>query len=59
MRIADVFLHPGKGQQDAMPPLFLIGQFTVEKLIIPVYAARLYQLLSREDAVNDMHILGR
>ena len=57
--VAHVLLHPGEGQQDAVAPRFLIGQFAVDQFVALVDGARLDAMGAGEDAVDDMYVLTR
>ena len=52
-------LHPGEGAKDAVAPLLLIIQFAVDECIRLVDKALLHHLPPGEDAIGDIHILGR
>ena len=55
--VAFAILHPGESQQQTIAIRLFIGEFLVQELIAPVDRSTLDQLIAREDAVHDMHIL--
>ena len=57
MSVAFAILHPGESQQQTIAIRLFIGEFQVQELIASVDRSTLDQLIAREDAVHDMHIL--
>ena len=52
-------LHPGEGTKDTVAPLLLIVELAVDECIRLVDEALLHHLPPGEDAIGDIHILGR
>ena len=59
MGIALALLHPGKGKQQTVLVVILIGKLTVDQLIVAVDRSALNDLLTGKEAIDDMHVGGR
>ena len=59
MGIALALLHPGKGEQQTVLVVILIGKLTVDQLVVAVDRSALNDLLTGKEAIDDMHVGGR
>ena len=59
MGIALALLHPGKGKQQTVLVVILIGKLTVDQLVVAVDRSALNDLLTGKEAIDDMHVGGR
>ena len=59
MDMTFAILHPGKSQVDTIAPLLFISEFAIEQGIRLTDGPLFDDLLSREDAIDHIHILGR
>ena len=59
MGVALVLLHPGEGHHYTMTIFFFVYQFPIQESIALIHGPTLQQLVTREKAIDNMHILIR